>query len=49
MDRWAWEQLQPWLDVRLEIPVGPLFCIVTGSTRGARHAPMIQVNTLLRR
>ena len=38
MDRWAWEQLQPWLDVRLEIPVGPLFCIVTGSTRGARWA-----------
>ena len=36
MDAWGWQQLQPWLDTRLELPVGPLFCIVTGSTRG-RH------------
>ncbi len=34
MDEWAWEQLQPWLDARTELPVGPLFCIVTGPTRG---------------
>jgi site-specific recombinase XerD len=34
MDEWAWEQLQPWLDTRTELPVGPLFCIVTGPTRG---------------
>jgi integrase len=34
MDEWAWEQLQPWLDARAELPVGPLFCIVTGPTRG---------------
>ena len=34
MDDWAWEQLQPWLDARAELPVGPLFCIVTGPTRG---------------
>ena len=36
MDNWAWQELQPWLDVRLELPVGPLFCILNGSTRG-RH------------
>jgi integrase len=24
MDEWAWEQLQPWLDLRLELPIGPL-------------------------
>jgi integrase len=24
MDDWAWEQLQQWLDVRVELPVGPL-------------------------
>src|SRR3954453_8178401 len=36
MDDWAWEQLQPWLTARLERPVGPLFCIVSGSTRGRR-------------
>ena len=34
MDEWAWEQLQPWLDARAELPVGPLSCIVTGPTRG---------------
>jgi integrase len=36
MDAWGWEQLQPWLETRLEFPVGPLFCIVSGPTRG-RH------------
>jgi len=34
MDEWTWEQLQPWVDARLELPVGPLFCVVTGPTRG---------------
>jgi site-specific recombinase XerD len=34
MDDWAWEQLQQWLDVRVELPVGPLFCIINGRTRG---------------
>jgi site-specific recombinase XerD len=34
MDDWAWEQLEPWLQARVELPVGPLFCIVTGPTRG---------------
>jgi integrase len=34
MDDWAWEQLAPWLDARVELPVGPLFCVVNGATRG---------------
>jgi integrase len=34
MDDWAWEQLAAWLDVRVELPVGPLFCVVKGATRG---------------
>src|SRR4051812_43064025 len=34
MDDWAWEQLRQWLTVRVELPVGPLFCILTGPTRG---------------
>jgi site-specific recombinase XerD len=25
---------RPWLDLRLELPVGPLFCVVNGPTRG---------------
>ena len=34
MDDWAWEQLEPWLQARVALPVGPLFCIVSGPTRG---------------
>jgi site-specific recombinase XerD len=34
MDEWAWEQLDPWSAVRLELPVGPLFCVISGPTRG---------------
>ncbi len=36
MDDWAWEQLQPCQIVRLQLPVGPLFCVITGPTRGRR-------------
>jgi site-specific recombinase XerD len=34
MDRWAWTHLDPWLEVRKELPVGRLFCILRGPTRG---------------
>jgi site-specific recombinase XerD len=34
MDPWGWTELQPWLETRLELPVGPLFCVLTGPTRG---------------
>ena len=34
MDDWAWEQLEPWLQARAELPVGPLFCVVNGAIRG---------------
>jgi Phage integrase family len=36
MNAWGWDELQPWLDLRLDLPVGPLFCIINGATRG-RH------------
>lgn len=36
MDDWGWDELQPWLDSRFDLPVGPLFCVVNGPTRG-RH------------
>jgi len=32
MDMWGWEQVQPWLTARLNLPVGPLFCIIDGAT-----------------
>ena len=31
---WAWEQLEPWLQARARLPVGPLFCVINGATRG---------------
>ena len=30
----GWEQLAPWLDLRLQLPVGALFCVITGPTQG---------------
>ena len=36
MDDWAWEQLQPWLTASLQLPVGPLFCVIAGPTGGRR-------------
>jgi integrase len=33
MDEWAWEHLQPWINARLELPAGPLFCVINGPTR----------------
>ena len=34
MDRWAWEQLEPWLEHRATLRVGALFCVLRGPTRG---------------
>jgi integrase len=34
MDEWGWEHIRPWLTARAALPVGPLFCIVDGLTRG---------------
>ncbi len=36
MDRWAWEQLDPWLEIRRELPIGALLCVIHGPTAG-RH------------
>jgi site-specific recombinase XerD len=34
MDEWGFEQLRPWLAERGKLPVGPLFCVIDGPTRG---------------
>jgi site-specific recombinase XerD len=34
MDEWGFEQLRFWLEHRVELPVGPLFCVIDGATRG---------------
>src|SRR5437588_8802886 len=36
MDRWAWEQLGPWLEIRHELPIGALLCVIHGPTAGRR-------------
>jgi site-specific recombinase XerD len=39
MDRWAWSHLEPWLELRTTLPVGRLFCVLRGPTRGRPCAP----------
>ena len=39
MDRWAWSSLDPWLELRRTLPVGALFCVLRGPTRGRPCAP----------
>jgi site-specific recombinase XerD len=34
MDAWGWSALEPWLADRVELPVGPLFCVIVGPTKG---------------
>jgi integrase len=48
MDAWAWEELRPWLELRVELPVGPLFCVINGPTRG-RHWSSAAARADLRR
>jgi integrase len=48
MDAWGWELLEPWLDVRCTIPVGPLLCVINGATRG-RHWSSAAARAELRR
>ena len=33
-DPWAFTQLEPWLELRRQLPVGALFCVVRGPTQG---------------
>jgi site-specific recombinase XerD len=39
MDDWGIEQLEPWRRVRETMPVGPLFCVINGRTRGRAWHP----------
>jgi site-specific recombinase XerD len=36
MDDWGFEHVAAWLQRRVELPVGPLFCVIDGPTRGRR-------------
>src|SRR6202042_3704024 len=38
MDQFGFEQLAAWIAHRVSLPVGPLFCVIDGPTRGRRWA-----------
>ena len=48
MDQWGWDLLRPWLAYRVQMPVGPLFCVIDGRTRG-RPLTTTSVRQQLRR
>jgi site-specific recombinase XerD len=48
MDHWGWDELHSWLELRAELSVGPLFCVINGSTRG-RHWSSAAARADLRR
>jgi len=39
MDRWAWDQLQPWFEIQANSPVGALLCVIHGATAGRHWEP----------
>jgi site-specific recombinase XerC len=50
IDSWALNTgLRPWLEVRSTLPVGPLFCVIDGPTRGVRPWSSAAVRAEFRR
>jgi site-specific recombinase XerD len=49
MDDWGFEQLEPWVTARQAMPVGPLFCVIDGRTRGRPWPPSAARAALRRR
>ena len=41
LDDWGWQELTPWLELRLELPLGPLFCVINGTTRAGLGRPRL--------
>ncbi len=39
MDHWAWDQVQPWLEIRSRLPVAALLCVIHGATAGRHWEP----------
>ena len=49
MDDWGFEHLGACLERRVELPVGPLFCVIDGATKGRRAWSGTAVRGELRR
>ena len=44
MDDWGWQQLLPWLDRHSSLPIGQVFCVIGGPTRGRPWtAPAVRI------
>jgi site-specific recombinase XerD len=39
LDTWGWDELRPWLELRPELPVGALLCVISGTTCGRHWSP----------
>lgn len=46
MDTWGWQQIEPWVDHRVSLPVGALLCVIDGPTAGRRWSPSAVRTTL---
>jgi len=46
MDAWGWEHLQAWQQVRLQMRVGALLCVIEGPTQGRPWSPTAARATL---
>jgi hypothetical protein len=49
MDTWGFERLEPWLQARQTMPVGPLFYVTNGRTRARARHPSAARGPLRRR
>ena len=49
IDNWALQAMRPWLAERAQLPVGPLFCVIDGPTRGVRARSSAAVRAEFRR
>jgi site-specific recombinase XerD len=49
IDNWALQAIRPWLAERAQLPVGPVFCVIDGPTRGVRAWSSAAVRAEFRR
>ncbi len=46
MDSWGWQQLEPWLEQRVALPVGKVLWVIDGPTSGRSWSPSAARTTL---
>jgi integrase len=48
LDAWAWQHVNAWLEIRVAMHVGALFCVIDGPTQGRPWSPTATRATLRR-